>query len=61
MVTAAECPRISPAFLREERRSIGDYWYLQEYECQFMDSEVAAFSSSDVRSAFVSDYLLWTV
>ncbi len=30
-VTAAECPRISPEFLAQERAAIGDWWYLQEY------------------------------
>ena len=32
-VPAAECPRISKEFLEEERRSMGEWWYQQEYEC----------------------------
>src|SRR5205823_14964600 len=30
-VTAHECPRISPAFLAEERRVLGERWFRQEY------------------------------
>lgn len=33
--TWRECPRITPAFLAEERRSLGDHWVRQEYECSF--------------------------
>lgn len=34
-VTAAQCPRIDAAFRDEERRTLGESWYRQEYECQF--------------------------
>ncbi|MBY0231992.1 MAG: terminase family protein, partial [Gemmataceae bacterium] len=30
-----ECPRIAPAFIEEERRSLGDDWVAQEYETSF--------------------------
>lgn len=36
-VTAEQCSRISPAFLAEERASLGEHWYQQEYECAFLD------------------------
>jgi hypothetical protein len=36
-VTAEECPRISPAFLVEERRALGEDWYRQEYGCEFVE------------------------
>jgi hypothetical protein len=29
------CPRISEAFVENERRSLGDQWVEQEYECSF--------------------------
>jgi hypothetical protein len=32
-ITARECPRISAKFLDEERASLGEWWYQQEYEC----------------------------
>lgn len=34
-VRAQEVPRIEPAFLEEERRSLGDSYFRQEYECSF--------------------------
>lgn len=52
-VTAAECPRIPPAFLQEERASLGEWWFAQEYECQFLDAESAAFRSEDIERAFM--------
>jgi hypothetical protein len=50
-VTAAECPRISPAFLERERASIGDWWFKQEYGCEFVDPVDSAFRADDVRAA----------
>lgn len=47
-VPATECPRISPEFLEEERESMGEYWFNQEYLCQFMDAETAAFRAQDI-------------
>jgi len=37
-ITAEECPRISKEFLEEERRSIGDWWFRQEYMCEFVET-----------------------
>jgi hypothetical protein len=34
-ITWRECPRISAAFIERERKSLGDAWVGQEYECQF--------------------------
>lgn len=34
-VTWQQCPRITPAFIAEERRAMGDGWVRQEYECSF--------------------------
>jgi Terminase large subunit, T4likevirus-type, N-terminal len=34
-VSWRDCPRISPEFIDEERRALGDNWVRQEYECQF--------------------------
>jgi hypothetical protein len=36
-VRATECPRISAKFLEEERRQMGDWWFRQEYLCEFVD------------------------
>jgi hypothetical protein len=52
-VTANQCPRISPEFLAEERRSIGDRWFDQEYFCEFLSAIGAVFSGRDIDAAFV--------
>jgi hypothetical protein len=41
-VPVTECPRISPAFLEEERAALG-LWYGQEYLCQFLQVEGSVF------------------
>lgn len=57
-VTAEECPRIPAAFLAEERRVLGDWWYRQEYGCEFLDAQTAAFRSQDIEAA-VKEYETW--
>lgn len=47
-VTAEECARISPEFLADERRSLGDRWYRQEYLCAFEEAVGACFLGEDV-------------
>jgi len=47
-ITADDCPRISPAFLAEERRSLPALWYQSEYLCEFADSEASVFAYADV-------------
>jgi len=37
-VKATDCPRISKAFLEEQRKSMGDRWYRQEHLCEFHGS-----------------------
>ena len=37
-VKAADCPRISPQWLQAERGLIGEWWYRQEYECEFVST-----------------------
>jgi hypothetical protein len=50
-ITAGQCPRISPAFLAEEREAMGDWWYRQEYGCEFIDADSQAFRSEDIEAA----------
>ena len=54
-VTAPECPRISPEFLEEERESMGDCWFQQEYMCEFMDSQDSVFSYEQVMVALSAE------
>ncbi len=53
-VPASECPRISPAFLEAEKAALGESWFRQEYECQFLDAVGALFRYEDIRRA-ISD------
>jgi hypothetical protein len=54
-VTATECPRIAKQFLEEERASLGEWWYRQEYECEFSDTTDQFFRTVDVENAFSDD------
>jgi hypothetical protein len=54
-VTAADCPRIPPDFLEEERRALGERWYKQEYFCSFEDAVDAVFSQADIAAAMQGD------
>ena len=42
-ITADECPRISKAFLEDERRDLGEFMFRQEYLCEFLEPEDALF------------------
>ncbi len=61
-VPATDCPRIAPGFLEEERRSLGDWWYRQEYLCQFVETVDQIFSYDLVMAAFSAEIKpLWEV
>lgn len=38
-ITWRECPRITESFIANERKSLGDMWVAQEYECSFTSME----------------------
>jgi hypothetical protein len=50
-ISADECPRITKEFLDAERKSIGEWWFQQEYMCQFVETEVNVFSHALVMEA----------
>jgi hypothetical protein len=54
-VKATECPRINPQFLEEERRSLGEWWFRQEYMCEFMEALDNLFSYDLINKAVNSD------
>jgi len=54
--TAAECPRISEGFLREERRAMGDRWFRQEYCCEFGDVMGGVFDGDLMERAMSEDF-----
>jgi hypothetical protein len=56
-VPASRCPRISEAFLEEERRSLPRRVYRQEYECSFEETDDQVFSFEDVAAAISKDIM----
>jgi hypothetical protein len=46
-----QCPRISAAFLAEERAALGERWFQQEYFLSFEDAVGAVFSQDDIRGS----------
>jgi hypothetical protein len=50
-ITASECPRISPEFLAEERRTMTPPVFASEYECEFGDTIDSVFSNADIEAA----------
>lgn len=55
-VPASECPRISPAFLQEERAAMGDRWFLQEYGCEFTQSDDSLFDPELIKAAITDEF-----
>jgi hypothetical protein len=54
-VSATQCPRLSEEFLRQERASLGDYWFAQEYMTTFVAGVDQMFSDESIDAAFRSD------
>jgi len=50
-VPARECPRIPPSFLDAERRSMPEWWYAQEYGCEFRETEDQLFTAEMIEGA----------
>jgi hypothetical protein len=50
-VPASECPRIQKSFLEEERRTMGEMWFRQEYGCEFVDAVSGVFDRDVVEKA----------
>ncbi|MFN0168868.1 MAG: terminase large subunit domain-containing protein [Bryobacteraceae bacterium] len=42
-VPATDCPHFPPGFLDRERRAMGEFWFRQEYLCEFTQSETGFF------------------
>jgi hypothetical protein len=58
-VPATACPRIAAEFLAEERRTIGQFWFEQEYLCQFLDAQSQAFTRAEIDQAFAEEIETW--
>jgi phage FluMu gp28-like protein len=68
-VPATECPRIPAAFLESERRSMPEWWFAQEYLCEFRETSDQIFGHDMIEAArddglpeyrFEGDENLWT-
>ncbi len=55
-ITARACPRISEQWLEREKAAMPDFWFRQEFECEFVESVDSVFSFDEVQSA-LSDTL----
>jgi hypothetical protein len=58
-IPASKCPRIPAAFLEEERRVLGSYWYSQEYETKFLDAQSQLLRKEDVDLMFNREVEVW--
>ena len=54
-VPVTECPRIPRNFVEDERASMGERWFEQEYLCEFVDAGSALFDRDVVERAFSED------
>jgi len=50
-ITAQECPRISTSWLENERLTIPDFWFRQEFLCEFVETSDQLFSFDDINSS----------
>lgn len=55
MVTADQVPRIPKAWLENERAAIGDWWWRQEYMCEFVETSDTVFRYDDIMAALDAD------
>lgn len=61
LITAEQCPRIPATFLEEERRTLGPWWFAQEYEGTFMDAQSQVFTRAEIDAAFVEEVEPWVL
>jgi hypothetical protein len=47
-ITAYECPRIKREFLQQEKRSMGELRFRQEYLCEFVEAEGQLIRQADI-------------
>ena len=51
-ITAEMCPRITEEQLEAQRRSLGEMFFRQEFQCEFVDNEDQAFKYDLIQRAF---------
>jgi hypothetical protein len=50
-ITADQCPRIAPEWLEREKEAMPDFWFRQEYLCEFCETLDSVFSYDDIHAA----------
>jgi hypothetical protein len=55
-ITADQCPRIAPEWLAREKAAMPDFWFRQEFLCEFVETMDSVFSFDEVQST-LSDTL----
>jgi hypothetical protein len=58
-VEGKDCPRISREFLQEEKLALGEWWFSQEYECEFVESEAAVFGVDYLEAALTNEFAIF--
>lgn len=58
-VPATSVERIPPEFLVEQRRVMGEWWFRQEFMCEFLEAMTATFTRSEVDAAFTEEVEAW--
>lgn len=59
--TCWDCPRLDRAFVEQERKMIGEHWFRQEYEVEFLSNEGAVFRGEDVERMLRSKEVPYTL
>lgn len=54
-IPARDAPRIAPDWLEAERARIGDWWFRQEYGCEFVETEDQVFRYDAIMTAVSDD------
>jgi hypothetical protein len=54
-VPASQCPRIPASFLEQEHKTLGPWWFAQEYECKFMQTVAQVFATEVIAKAITDE------
>jgi len=55
-IVGAECPRILPEFLEQERKALGALMFSQEYEGEFIEDAASMFDDALIQAMFADDF-----
>lgn len=58
-IRGEDVPRFAPGFLEEQRRTLGQYLYRQEYENAFLNPQDSALAYIDINNLFSNEIEAW--